>query len=439
MLSHKYLLDYRFWNFLNFGPSVINWVKVFYKGANSCIYNNGHLSSFFRINRGVRQGCPLSPYLFIIGIEILSYAIRNNNDIIGTQKLGSEIKNVMFADDATFILDGSEKSFNSTVYVLDAFERISGLKLNPKKCTILRIGSLKTTDIKFLNERPYKWTSSSAKTLGVIFTTDKTQLLSLNLEPKIKEFKRCLKLWEKRNLTTLGKITVIKTFALPKLIYPLTVLPNPPNDVIIDIKKYMNEFIWKSKVNKVSQKTIIKDYDEGGLKMIDIESFMAALKASWVKRILDNNNKGLWKMTYIDILDKLGGEFFFSCNCQQIHTKNITQNEFLENILQSWCKINYNDSIPILNQILWNNSKILNVGKPIVYKNWLLKGIKYISQLVHDKKFITFNELQLKFNLEDREYLKYYKLISSIPKLWKQVIKDEVEIEQPDQLPLLSK
>ena len=63
------------------------------------------MTDFFNISRGVRQGCPLSPYLFIICIELLSLSISNNTDIKGISINNNEIKNTLFADDATFIMD----------------------------------------------------------------------------------------------------------------------------------------------------------------------------------------------------------------------------------------------------------------------------------------------------------------------------------------------
>ena len=76
------------------------------------------------------------------------------------------------------------------------------------------------------------WTSNSAKTLEIIFSNDKKKLIEKNLIPKLNDFVNCLKRWNHRKLSLMGKITVVKTFALPKLIYPLTVLNNPPLDIL---------------------------------------------------------------------------------------------------------------------------------------------------------------------------------------------------------------
>ena len=78
--------------YYNFGISVISWIKLFYTDISSSIQNNGWASEFFPLGRGVRQGCPLSPYLFVPCAEILGTAIRNHKQIKGIRILDEECK-----------------------------------------------------------------------------------------------------------------------------------------------------------------------------------------------------------------------------------------------------------------------------------------------------------------------------------------------------------
>jgi len=87
------------WNFLHksleffgFGESFFGWIKTFYKNISSCVINNGFSTPSFNINRGIRQGDPLSPSLFIIVLELLALSIRTNDQIKGIAVDGSEIK-----------------------------------------------------------------------------------------------------------------------------------------------------------------------------------------------------------------------------------------------------------------------------------------------------------------------------------------------------------
>ena len=89
-IDHSYLLDVL--HHFNFGDSFIQWIKVFYKNASSSVLNNGYMTEGFQIERGVRQGCPLSPYLFILGIELLSLEVSRNSDIKGIHMHNLEIK-----------------------------------------------------------------------------------------------------------------------------------------------------------------------------------------------------------------------------------------------------------------------------------------------------------------------------------------------------------
>ena len=72
----------------------------------------------------------------------------------------------------------------------------------------------------------FAWSSVSAKTLGIVFSNGKSKVIENNLISKLNDFINCLKRWNHRNLPLMGKVIGVKTFPLPKLIYPLSVLNN---------------------------------------------------------------------------------------------------------------------------------------------------------------------------------------------------------------------
>ena len=99
------------WNYLekalalfNFGPNFLQWFKTSYSNISSCVLNNGHASHFFSLTRGVRQGCPLSGLLFVIGLDLLARAIKTHNRINGIIIGNHEVKTTMYADDTTVFL-----------------------------------------------------------------------------------------------------------------------------------------------------------------------------------------------------------------------------------------------------------------------------------------------------------------------------------------------
>ena len=92
----------------NFSPSFIQWIRTLYKNISSCVMNNGFTTGPFTLSRGVRQGDPLSPYLFIIALETLAIKIRNDDSIKGFSIGGEITKLFLFPDDMTCFLRDKE-------------------------------------------------------------------------------------------------------------------------------------------------------------------------------------------------------------------------------------------------------------------------------------------------------------------------------------------
>ena len=210
------------WHFLekclelfNFGPDLIRWVNTFYKNVKSCIINNGLCSHYFNVERGVRQGDPLSPYLFVICVEILAIAVRNDENIKGIKISDSETKLLQFADDTTAIL-ADLNSAQALLKLLDDFEKVSGLKLNVMKTEAMWIGSLQNCEDEPLG---FKW-KTCVKFLGIFITYDVKILVEKNFKQRLKKIAKLINLWKSRGLSIHGKVSIIKAILLPKMIYP---------------------------------------------------------------------------------------------------------------------------------------------------------------------------------------------------------------------------
>jgi hypothetical protein len=121
--------------------------SVIFKNTSNCIINNGHISKFFQVERGVRQGCPIASLLFVLSVELLSCKIRQSSLIKGiplplADYSRNEVRISTFAGDTTIFVDSAE-SFQNVLSILNKFAQLSGLCLNHNKSDAIWIGSLK--------------------------------------------------------------------------------------------------------------------------------------------------------------------------------------------------------------------------------------------------------------------------------------------------------
>uniref|UniRef100_A0A7N8WYI6 Reverse transcriptase domain-containing protein n=1 Tax=Mastacembelus armatus TaxID=205130 RepID=A0A7N8WYI6_9TELE len=112
------------------------WVDLLYRDATSCVKCNGMLTDSFRLERSVRQGCPLSPLLYALAAEPLAAMIEQDGKIVGIQTpRGRQVKLVQFADDISIMVKDSS-SVERVVEILKIYEGASGAKVNMEKSEI---------------------------------------------------------------------------------------------------------------------------------------------------------------------------------------------------------------------------------------------------------------------------------------------------------------
>ena len=116
--------------------------------------------------------------------------------------------------------------------------------------------------------------------------------------------------WQFRRISLIGKITIIKRLLVSQLVYILTPLTTSV-EALQKVNKMFFDFLWNGKGDRIKRMIIIKDYKEGGLKMIAINKFNQSLKVSWIKKFLDPANDGKWKFVFEDSLKKTWRQGYF--------------------------------------------------------------------------------------------------------------------------------
>lgn len=418
--------------FFNFGPSVIKWISTLYKNSSLRVSQGGNFSSPFKVERGCKQGDPLSPYIFIICAEILAIKIRNNDKIKGIKIDDFEFLLTQFADDTTVILDGSEASLNETLNELEQFKSISGLKVNFQKTQVIWIGSKKYTQDAIKTKWKLTWGINRFKLLGITFDTDMNKMIDINYAQKIETLKSKILAWQRRHLTPIGKITVIKTLLIPSLNHLFLALPNPTDKVLKELQDMFFKFVWDG-VYRIKSEVMYKDYIDGGLKMINIQAFLAALKSTWIRRLILNQQN--WTKIigqYINV------EKFFCCGKDNISTdlqniKNIFWQDVLKAHIQLIAKTHLTENSFLSSPIFYNDDiKIAKVS--FFYSKCFENGGKFVNDVVgKDGKFYSFQEAKEKFDI-NINYMQYFSMIHAIKKWQKELVLTNITEKLPNPL-----
>ncbi|XP_071693604.1 uncharacterized protein [Rutidosis leptorrhynchoides] len=281
--------------------------------ASISVLVNGSPTLEFKPERGVRQGDPISPFLFIIaaeGLNILTQRAAENGIFkginVGRDKI--MVSHLQYADDMIFFGDWYRSNLANVMKLLRCFEELSGLKVNFAKTKLIGVG-ISSEDSKLMADRFGCSSGDFPITyLGIPLGIKMSKANSWN--PVIEKFRKRLSEWKAKSISFGGRLTLVKSVlsSLPLYFFSLF---RAPASVIKLLESIRCNFFWGGsgsgkKLSWVKWDRVLSKYGEGGLNIGSLISKNLALLGKWWWRFKLNQNS-FWAKIISSIYGSEGG------------------------------------------------------------------------------------------------------------------------------------
>ena len=267
---------------MGFHPTWVQQVMALNENASASVIVNGEQSKTFKLQRSVRQGCPLAPYLFLLTVDVLGQMLQHSE--CGVKRLqlpdNTSITNQMFADDTLLLLDGTKDNMDRALTVISRFGAASGAKLNLHKSVGIWISHQERT-WQWGEEEGMKWLLPGEVTryLGYPF--------GLNIAQKDKDGKmlgqirKHLSKWANQPISLAGRIMIANQVVLSSIWYFASCTDYTGKTLKI-AKATVRNYIWSGKKEscaraKVRWDTVVLPIVRGGVKILDPQWQASAL------------------------------------------------------------------------------------------------------------------------------------------------------------------
>lgn len=271
---------------IGFGTRIMNWIHAIYSKPTARVKVNGQLSSPLGISNGTRQGCPLSPLIFILFLEPFLRTVRDNPNITGIQLSESLTpKTAAFADDLLFFITNPLISLPKLMSELRIYGTLSAFKVNFQKSEALNI-SMSDSMLNLLKlDFPFKWSETYIAYLGIRLLSRVEDIFPINFPPLLSDIKKDLLKWQSGGFSWFGRCSIIKMNIMPRLLYYLQTLPvKVPKAFLQATNRTIGRFIWAQKPPRLAQAILRLPKTSGGIGLPDVRLYHAACHLT---RIID--------------------------------------------------------------------------------------------------------------------------------------------------------
>uniref|UniRef100_A0A8C5M8J3 Reverse transcriptase domain-containing protein n=1 Tax=Leptobrachium leishanense TaxID=445787 RepID=A0A8C5M8J3_9ANUR len=228
------------------GPNLCTWIRALYSDPTTRVCVNGIYTEPFKIRNGTRQGCPLSPLLFVFALEPFLSSVRASPDIRGIRTGRTEHRVAAFADDHLFFVTHPETTLPNLLKAFEVYGTLSNLKINLAKSFLLNVSMPRSMAQSIRPNCSIQWAEDRIIYLGIWLTSDHTLMFRDNFAPMLATISTDLKAWNYPHISWLGHVQAIKMNVLPRILYLFQTIPIDLLQTFFrDLQTQISNYVWR--------------------------------------------------------------------------------------------------------------------------------------------------------------------------------------------------
>ena len=283
LIENSYIKYGKTWLFKAF----ISFIKKIYQNRESIISNNGFLSDPFSLSRGVRQGCPLSLFLYIMNGEVINLNSKSNKKIVRypIPKQKEQLKLSQYADDTNFFVVTEES-------IMQILNLATGATINISKTNIAPLANAKIDNLdQKIENTQITNPNDFIKILGMYFTNDLQKTSTFNWELCTSILEKQLQQLSRRHLSLRGKAILLNTLILSKVTFLSNIFPIL-NQALKQIETKIFKHTWQFTTKEpIARKTLFLPKTQGGIGLTEPKNHSLAMRIKHFLLLKEEHNQ----------------------------------------------------------------------------------------------------------------------------------------------------